>query len=186
MWRCREGDTESWEEGRESRVLISDIDTVIRWHVSVSGWQGAATRWQGQIRNTDWCLRPLWLSRDPITDSQLGCPVSGSITGFGLITRVFTALRALRILSSYLTCAANVASYLFVQDISLNWNVKCPAKTKQLLTIKFRVPDVTEIGASLQRCQCLAEASSHVNREGSEGNQFSNIWDPWARSWRVW
>ena len=48
----------------------------------------------------------------------------------------------------------------------------------QLLTIKFRFPDVTEIGVSLLRCQCRAVASSHVNRQGSEGNQFSNIWVP--------
>ena len=166
---CQESVTEQrgWPRVPSPDKWHSDIDTVIRWHVSVSGWQGAATRWQGQIRNTDWCLRPLWLSRGPITDYQLRCPVSGSITGFELITWVFTALRALRILSPYLPCAADVASYLFVRDISLNWDVKCPAKTKlltELLTIKFRVPDVTEIGASLQRCQCWAQASSHVTR----------------------
>ena len=48
----------------------------------------------------------------------------------------------------------------------------------QLLTIKFRFPDVTEIGVSLLHCQCRAVASSHVNSQGSEGNQFSNIWVP--------
>lgn len=100
--RGREGGAESWERDRVSRVLISDnsdIDTVIRWHVSVSGWQGAATRWQGQIRNTDWCpVHSDCLSAQSQTLSSV-VQCQDQLLAYNLGLYCIESTRALRILS---------------------------------------------------------------------------------------
>ena len=115
---------------------------------------------------------PLWLSLSSVVQCQ------DQLLAGGLITWVFTALRALRILS-----VPDVTSPLYLHLWPPDYlcrilvlietsSARPKPSNSELLTIKFRFPDVTEIGVSLLRCQCLAVASSHVNSQGSGGINF--------------
>ena len=115
--------------------------------------------------------------------SQLSCPVSVSITGWWTNNLSLYCIES----SQDIVCPWCAPLYLHLWPPDYLCRILVLIETSsarpkpsnsELLTIKFRFPDVTEIGVSLLRCQCLAVASSHVNSQGSGGNQFSNIWVP--------